>query len=286
MGDDTSPSRGRIRSGTGGTSKAAGDIEQRLNSRNVEATTDSVINVIDEEQEVLAVMKSFKAAMKTSSVKGIKMFHLEMVERLEVLEDQREAVRIDLEGVERSEEPIPEDLSIIQNLRLLDRNTSLARTAERLTTAANKILTTHGSRLVAMSNTHKYLPSTTSREELSGTQKKEPHGRNVEEPDVIILEELPATTTDEPSVIAIEEASVATMEEPPTQEESFITQKEEPHGKAMKEPSVTILKDNQEKERTRSVIYRLYEFKTLEDLENSVKNGKRLSRKELEEEQQ
>ena len=49
---------------------------------------------------MLAVMRSFKDAMKTSSVKGIKMFHLEMVDRLEALEDQREAVRMDLEGME------------------------------------------------------------------------------------------------------------------------------------------------------------------------------------------
>ena len=108
----------------------AGDIEQRLTRGNVEVTSDSVIHVIDEEQEVLTVMSSFKDAMRTSSEKDIRLFHQEMVDRLEALEDRREDVRMDLEGMERSEEQVPEDLSLIQNLRLLDRHTSLARTAK------------------------------------------------------------------------------------------------------------------------------------------------------------
>ena len=112
------------------------------------------------------MMKLFKTAIGISNVESIKDHHLEMKDRLEALREQRAAIKLDLDTAEASSEPLPADLALIQSLGLLDRRTSLARVAERLTTAANRILIAQGSRPVSMDNTHKYLPTTTSNDHL------------------------------------------------------------------------------------------------------------------------
>ena len=145
----------------------AGDIEQRLVSKGIEATTDCVIDTVEEEQEVLEVMRSFKIAVKNSDEKSIKERHLEMKERLEALAHQRDLIRLDLDAAGASSEALPEDLALIQNLGLLERRNSLARFAERLTTTANRVLGTMGSGPMSMNTTYKYLLTTTANDHLN-----------------------------------------------------------------------------------------------------------------------
>ena len=76
-----------------------------------------MIDAVEEEQEVLEVMRSFKAAL-------------------------------------------------LQHLGLLERRSSLARFADRLTSTANKSLCTIGSGPISMTDPYKYLPTSTANDHL------------------------------------------------------------------------------------------------------------------------
>ena len=90
-----------------------------------------------------------------------------MKERLEALAHQRDLIRLDLEAAGANLEALPEDLALIQNLGLLERRNSLARFADRLTSTANRALSTLGSGSMSMTTTYKYLPTTTANDHLS-----------------------------------------------------------------------------------------------------------------------
>ena len=119
-------------------SLTTGDVGRRMLENNVDPTTDSVIQGIEEEHEVMEALKGFKAVMQGTKTSVTRERHAELKKIIEDLQSQQHNIKIDLEaGLAHPGEELSEDLGLLHRLGLFEQKSfGLMSFSERITKMA------------------------------------------------------------------------------------------------------------------------------------------------------